>query len=218
MLLHAPMLPLQLFTLAFSPSVPSGSLLSFSTLSGSAHLHPTPLHSAPFPRTHSSQHAQSKTNPSTCGHVFLTFRISEHLPPSDPPCTNVSCSLSLKHVPPSQIPPRIWRSFSAVPRKGKMQIYVWVRRFWLHLPGDAQLTELFISGQRVDFPAAHLDTAQTSWERTRDDSWCLRGQVFPTRKGGGLAKGNRLLFPSSELGGALSWICTYSEGQRAKNN
>ena len=124
MLLHAPMLPLQLFTLAFSPSVTSGSLLSFSTLSGSAHLHPTPLHSAPFPRTHSSQHAQSKTNPSTCGHVFLTFRISEHLPPSDPPCTNVSCSLSLKHVPPSQIPPRIWRSFSAVPRKGKMQIYV----------------------------------------------------------------------------------------------
>ena len=68
------------------------------------------------------------------------------------------------------------------------------------------------------FPAAYLDTVQTSWERTRDDSWCLRGQVFPTRKGGGLAKGSCLLFPSSELGGALSWICTYSEGQRAKNN
>lgn len=62
MLPHAPMLPLQLFTLTFSPSVPSGSLLSLSIPSGSAHSHPTPLHSAPFPHTHSSQYAQPKTS------------------------------------------------------------------------------------------------------------------------------------------------------------
>lgn len=79
--------------------------------------------------THNQRH------PSTRGHVLLTFRISEHLPPSDPPCTNISCSLSLKHLPPSQILPRIWRSLSAVHCRGKMQIYAWVRRFWLHLPG-----------------------------------------------------------------------------------
>lgn len=134
------------------------------------HIHTQLLSTLLLFLTHILLNTCNQRHPSTCGHVLLTFCISEHLPPSDPPCTNISCSLSLKHLPPSQIPPRIWRSFSAVPCRGKMQIYAWVRRFWLHLPGDAQLTELFISGQRVDFPAAHLDTAQTSWEQTRDDS------------------------------------------------
>lgn len=79
--------------------VPSHSFLLLSTSSGSAHLHPTSLHSTPFPHTRASQHITQRYSPpiDTCPRPSVS---QGKFPFSDPQCTVISVLTEPELSPP----------------------------------------------------------------------------------------------------------------------
>lgn len=147
-----------------------------------------------FPHTCSSQHTQPKTS------LYLwTFCIPGHLPSSDPQCTNISVLTEPEMSPPSQVPPGIcWRRFAAIPhRAGCRPMYEWGGSGHLAAPVQGCLAHTALhQWPESGFPycpPGHCTDILGTVQRV-DDSCCLRGQVFPTQEGGGLAKGSCLFF------------------------
>lgn len=146
--------------------MPSGSLLSLSIPSRSAHSHPASLHFAAF-HTHVLLNTLSRRHPCTYGPSASqgTFL------PQTPSVQIFLCSLSLK----CPLRPRFPQGYAGedlqpyhTGQDADLCMSEEALDTWLHLSRDVWLTQLFISGQRVDFPTAHLDTAQTSWAQSRE--------------------------------------------------
>lgn len=202
--------------------VPSHSFLLLSISSGSAHLHPASLHYTPFSHICASQHITQRYSPpiDTCpwpsvsqgNFLFQTLSVQLFL-----------CSLSLNYPPSHPRSPKDRRFvFAAMPSRARCRpMFEWGGSGHRAAPAQGCSAHKALH-QWPESEHEHLPhcppgqgTNSLCGVQRASDS-CYLGQVLLTREEPRLKEA--VCFFPAQSGEKVNWICTYSEGQRAKNN